>query len=134
MISNNLTRGIAAATAFLAFMFITAAHAETRYYFCKGLVDYDSNSKPTKITNGAATTFTVEKGLFSSSVKMNDTFDFKIVEVISATTVAATLRLGSVVGRVSLIHTSGTTADFTLYKESGSDRGVITGTCNFQIK
>ena len=134
MISNYLTRGIAAAAAFLAFMFITAAHAETRYYFCKGLVDYDSNSKPTKITDGRPTTFTVEKGLFSSSVKMNDTINFNIVEHIGETTVAAILQAGSVGGRVSLIHTSGTTADFTLYKESGSDRGVITGTCNFQIK
>jgi len=134
LISNNLTRGIAAAAAFLAFMSVSAAHAETRHYFCKEEVRYDSDSKPTKITNGAAVTFTAEKGLFSSSVKMNDTINFNIVEHIGETTVAAILQAGSVGGRVSLIHTSGTTADFTLYKESGSDRGVITGTCNFQIK
>jgi hypothetical protein len=134
VISNNLTRGIATAAAFLAFMSISAAHAETRHYFCKEEVRYDSDSKPTKITDSRPTTFTVEKGLFSSSVKMNDIITFNIVNSIGATTVAATLRTGPDMEHLSLIHTSAATADFTLYSESASDRGVIKGTCTFQIK
>jgi len=135
VISNYLTRGIAAATAFLAFMFITAAHAETRHYFCKEEVRYDSDSKPTKITNGAAVTFTAEKGWFSSSVKMNDNINFNFkLHGIGETTVFAIRNSDSLDEFVQITHTSPTTADFTNLQTVFGVRGLIAGTCTFQIK